>query len=197
MLWWEVPPTPIQEVASDYDVAIVLTGITTTEKPPLDRVYFNKGADRIMHAIQLYKLKKVKKILITGGSGSLLGSDIKEADELKKILLLCEVPEDDILIENQSRNTRENAAFSSVVLKEKFPKGKYLLITSAFHLPRAEACFRKEGIEAHTFSTDFYTYPTRFTPDKLILPSEAAMVKWNILIREILGITAYKILGYI
>lgn len=197
MLLWEIPPTPISEVSSNYDVAIILTGVTTTEKPPHDRTYFNKGADRVMHTVQLYKQKKAKKIMVTGGSGSLLGNEIKEADEIKRILLLCEIPEEDILIENQSRNTRENAAFTAVVLKNKFPEGKFLLITSAFHLRRAHASFKKAGINADSFSTDFYTYPRRFTPDSLFIPTESALSKWTILFKEMLGMTFYKIAGYV
>lgn len=197
MLWWEVPPTPMQAVSSNYDVAIILTGVTSTEKLPLDRVYFQKGADRVMHTVQLYKEKKVKNILITGGSGSLVRNEIKEADQLKKILLLCEIPEEDIWIEDQSRNTYENAAFSAEILNDEFPKGKYLLVTSAFHLRRAQACFQKQGVTTQNFSTDFYTYPTRFTPDSLFIPSEGALAKWSILVKEMVGMLFYKIAGYI
>src|SRR5687768_13835290 len=53
-LWWEVPPTPIAQLEQNYDVGVVLTGITNIEQRPRDRVYFEKGADRIMHALQLY-----------------------------------------------------------------------------------------------------------------------------------------------
>jgi uncharacterized SAM-binding protein YcdF (DUF218 family) len=195
--WWEIPPTPLDMLPSDYDVAIILTGVTSTIKPPHDRVYFNKGADRVMHTVKLYKQNKVKNILVTGGSGSILNDDIKEADEIKRVLLLCDIPEKDIIIENQSRNTRENAAFSAVVLKDKFPNKKYLLVTSAFHLRRAQACFRKEGLEPDIFSTDFYTYPRRFTPDSLIIPTENALTKWSILVRELIGMLFYKIAGYV
>jgi vancomycin permeability regulator SanA len=78
LLLWEIPPTPMSRVGS-YDVAIVLTGITNSTKQPRDRAYFEKGADRITHALQLYKMGKVKKILISGGSGSLNGQQGSEA----------------------------------------------------------------------------------------------------------------------
>ncbi|CAN5269676.1 YdcF family protein [soil metagenome] len=197
LLWWEVPPTPMEAVAPGYDVAIILTGVTSTEKLPLDRVYFQKGADRVMHTVQLYKENKIKNILITGGSGSLIRDEIKEADQIKKILLLCEIPEDDIMVENRSRNTYENAAYSAELLNQEYPNGKYLLVTSAFHLRRAQACFEKQGVNAQSFSTDFYTYPTRFTPDTLLIPTEGALAKWSILIKELVGMLFYRIAGYI
>lgn len=197
LLWWEVPPTAFVAVPDHYDVGIVLTGIANLQKEPNDRVYFDKGADRIIHALDLYKRGKINKILISGGTGSLKRPDLTEANELVKVLQLFDVPEEDIIIEKQSRNTHENALFSAQILKSNYSNGKFLLITSAFHLPRAEACFEKVGIPTDTFSTDFYTHPTLYTIDSIFLPSESALEKWQTFIKEIIGIIAYKIAGYI
>ena len=197
LLQWEVPPTPFSQVADHYDVGIVLTGIANLQIEPRDRVYFNKGADRIIHAIDLYKRGKIKKILITGGTGSLSTPDLTEANELVKVLKLFDVPDSDYIIESSSRNTHENAAFTAEILNERFPNGKFLLITSAFHLRRAKACFDKEGISTDLFSTDFYTHPTTYTPDSWLIPNEKALYKWEIFERELLGIAMYKLAGYI
>lgn len=194
---WEIPPTPFSVIEGHYDVGVVLTGITNMRIEPQDRVYFQKGADRIMHAIELYKRGKIKKILITGGTGSLTRPDLLEADNLARTLQLFGVPEEDMIIENQSRNTYENAKFSADILREKYPDGRFLLITSAFHLRRAKGCFDKQGIETDVFSTDFYTHPVTYTPDSWLIPNENAFKKWVILEREIVGIVMYKLAGYI
>jgi uncharacterized SAM-binding protein YcdF (DUF218 family) len=194
--WWEVPATPIAEIPQTYDVGIVLTGITSIDQQPRDRVYFEKGADRIMHALHLYKIGKVRHILISGGSGNVVGSKESEAEELAQVLLMCGVPERDITIENQSRNTRENAVFSGEVLNRKFPGQSYLLITSAFHMRRAEGCFRKAQVPVTVFSTDFYAKPRKYTPDRLFIPSEGALSKWFVLCHEMLGYLMYRIVGY-
>lgn len=194
---WEIPPTAFAQVKGSYDVGIVLTGIANLQIEPNDRVYFDKGADRIIHALELYKRGKIQKILISGGTGSLDRPDLTEANELVKVLRLYNMPDEDIIVENESRNTYENAILSAGILKEKFPDGRFLLITSAFHLRRAQACFDKSGIETDVFSTDFYTHPTSFTIDSMIIPNEKAFVKWQTLVREILGIFAYKLAGYI
>lgn len=196
-LQWEIPPTPFSAVEDNYDVGIVLTGITNLQVEPKDRVYFQKGADRIIHAIDLYKRGKIKKILITGGTGSLTKPELTEANSLVKVLYLFDVPEEDIIIETQSRNTYENALFTAEILKAQFPEGRFLLITSAFHLRRAKGCFDKQGVVTDIFSTDFYTHPITYTPDSWLIPSENAMRKWVIFEREVLGILMYKLAGYI
>jgi hypothetical protein len=58
--WWEVPVTPIRQLPGSYDVAVILTGVTDTERKPNDRVYFMRGADRVLHPLQLFKVGKVK-----------------------------------------------------------------------------------------------------------------------------------------
>ena len=194
---WEVPPTPMDYPSSGRTVGIVLSGVIKKEKLPHDRVYFSEGADRVTHAIQLYKAGKIQKIVITGGKGSFSASNITEAPQLKEVMIMCEVPEEDIIIEHQSRNTRQNALYTAEILQKQFPNYDYLLITSAFHMRRSVACFKKVGIDARPFSTDFKTadYPPGFTA--YLIPSPNAIFKWHILIKEIMGMTAYKIAGYI
>lgn len=193
--WWEVPPTPLSELPN-YEVGIVLGGITS-DKEPRDRVHVSGAADRILHAIHLYRIGKIDKILISGGSGKILKDSIPEAELLKKILLLSKVPKSDIMIEASSRNTHENASFSAEILNERYVNERYLLITSAFHMRRAEACFKKVGLEVDPFSVDMRGNEFEFTPDELIIPTSAAIGNWEVVIREIVGMLAYKISGYI
>jgi uncharacterized SAM-binding protein YcdF (DUF218 family) len=192
---WEIPATKISEVPQ-YDIGIVLTGIAS-EHEPRDRVYLDKGSDRVLHTLQLYRIGKIRKILITGGSGKLWGDTIAEAAELADIFRLCGVSPADILIEDKSINTRENALFTKKILDERKFNGKALLITSAFHLRRARLCFNKAGLKTDIFSTDFYSHKTVYTPAALLFPSEKALSKWTILFHEILGMIFYKIAGYI
>ncbi len=195
--WWEVPPTPMDLQTSSQTVGIVLTGVVKKEKLPHDRVYFAEGADRVTHAIQLYKAGKIQKIIISGGTGSMTQSPIKEATQLREVFLMCAVPDEDLIIENQSRNTRESAVAVSEIIKKNYPDSEYLLITSAFHMRRSLACFKKVGVPATGFSTDFKTgdYPPQII--YLLVPQPGALNKWHILIREIMGIVAYKMMGYV
>lgn len=194
-LAWEVPPVPVEDVPV-YDAAIVLTGITSDVKSPHDRVYFNKGADRILHTLMLYKKGRFGKIIISGGSGSVRPRQATEAGELRNILLQAGVPDSSIILENKSRNTRENARFTADMLKTKPEMQKLLLVTSAFHMRRAAGCFEKAGLKPDLFPADYYSSDRQATPDAWLLPSEKALADWSRLIHEMVGFITYKVLGY-
>jgi uncharacterized SAM-binding protein YcdF (DUF218 family) len=197
LLYWEVPPTPYEHLEDDYEVGIVLGGVTNLDKSPRDRVYFSKGADRIIHAFQLYKMGKIKKILVTGGSGKLINKEYKEADNLYNFLVLCGVSTDDIILETEARNTYENAKYSSEILKSNYAGKKHLLITSGFHLKRSLLCFRKYNVDVDGFSTDFYTKNRSYGIHEILIPDPSAFNYWQILLHELLGLFSYRIAGYI
>lgn len=197
---WEVSPKLIKDLPKQpYDVGIVLTGVTNSGKKPYDRVHFNKGADRVTQTVQLYKLKKIKKILVTGGTGRLTGVIRQEAPLLKKVLIDCGVDKNDIMIEPNSRNTYENALFSTDTLKKLYPeeKTKYLLITSAFHMRRSVACFKKQGLNVTPYSVDYYTSERKWTPDQWLIPQAGAFFRWKVLLKEWVGYIVYDMTGRI
>ena len=197
MMAWEIEATAFKDINRKYELGIVLTGVTSGLREPDDRVYFQKGADRVTHAVQLYKEGHVKKILISGGSGRLVDIQIREADELKKAFLLMGVPEADLLIENQSRNTYESAVEVKKILSDSIKANDCLLITSAFHMRRSLACFKKAGIPMDTFSTDFYSHPRNFYLDTLLLPQLEGLILWQKIIKEWVGFSAYWAAGYV
>jgi uncharacterized SAM-binding protein YcdF (DUF218 family) len=195
-LLWEPEPIALSKL-QNYDLGIVLTGVTNHDKEPHDRVYFNKGADRVLHTVQLYKMGKLKKILITGGSGRINGEGISEATDMKKVFLLCGVPDSVLILELNSRNTRENALFTKKMIDSLNLKGSKLLITSAFHMPRSKACFDKVGLKTDIFPTDFSGGAISYTPDVWIVPSENAFVGWHVLFHEWIGYLMYLVMGYV
>lgn len=196
MLFWEKPPTPLDKVKK-HDVGIVLTGTSNPYKSPKDRVYIAKGSDRILHALMLYRQGKIKKIIITGGVTTVFGRTLEsEARQLARILRDAKVPEKDIILEEKAKNTYENAKFTAKILKKRFPKQKYILITSAFHLPRAEACFMKQNIKVTPFAVDFYTVDSSESWSfSSLIPDTQALHKWSVLTHEIAGYLIYKLTG--
>ncbi|MHB1921919.1 MAG: YdcF family protein [Chitinophagaceae bacterium] len=194
-LIWEEAPVAISSLGT-HQTAIVLTGITNLDKKSKDQVYFNKGADRLLQTVQLYHDQKISRILISGNSGALHPGNIPEALQLKKVFLFCGIPDSAILIEDKSRNTHENALFSSRLIDSLGIRGPFILVTSAFHMRRAAGCFKKEGIQVQPFPVDYYSVDPRITIKSLIIPSAGALYKWGILIHEWIGLMAYRIMGY-
>jgi uncharacterized SAM-binding protein YcdF (DUF218 family) len=197
MAAWEVDVKPFDEMRH-YKMAIVLTGSTIPGLLPNDRVYFHRGADRVIHTVQLYKKGLIEKILISGGSGAIVTIDEPEADKFKNAMLLMGVPEEDIILENQTRNTGESAIeVGRMIEAMNFRSEDCLLITSAFHMRRSLACYQKAGLALESFSTDFYAHERQFYPDIFLVPQIDAMMKWHKLMKEWVGMVAYKLVGYI
>lgn len=193
-LWWEYEPVQLKEV-KHYDAGILLTGFTSLEKSPHDRVYTNKGADRLLHTVMLYKTGHLNKILVTGGSGSLRQTYASEAEEVKSLLLLSGVPAADIILEDKSHNTYENAQFTKKLLVS-YPELKsFIIITSAFYMRRSTACFKKAGILHAVFPTDFNSADRLFRFESFI-SNESALAGWHNLFHEISGFIIYKLMGY-
>ncbi|HBH21899.1 MAG TPA: hypothetical protein DDY13_00605 [Cytophagales bacterium] len=195
---WEIPAIPISSLPDSCEYAIVLGGTEDTKRNPNDRLFFHKGAERITHALNLYKAGKVKKILFSGGNSDLFEGAYKNNNPVLDFYLMCGVDREDIIIESTARNTYENAKLTSEILRKKGAQGPYILITSAFHMRRSEACFRSAGLEVIPFSADFYA---TIKEDRYnfgaFLPSAIPLVNWEILIKEWIGYLAYDITGKI
>ncbi|MBC7447823.1 MAG: YdcF family protein [Hymenobacteraceae bacterium] len=199
---WEAPLVPVEGIRpGSYDAAVLLTGITAPARPPYDRVFVADGADRLLHTVQLWRRGAFRRIIVSGGSGAGLrrADGRSEAAELRGILRTCGVPDSAIVLEDRSRNTCENATFTAALLRHRptlAPRGRLLLITSAFHLPRAAGCFRRAGLPVAVFPAHFYGQPARLTPDALVVPSAAALLGWDRLLHELVGYLTYRLAGY-
>ena len=93
-----------------YDYGILLGGMVDLESTA-DNIIFSKYNDRLLNTIELFFEKRIKKILISGASGSLT-SELKEAEILKNYLIKIGIPDSCVLAEDSSKNTYENAIFT-------------------------------------------------------------------------------------
>jgi uncharacterized SAM-binding protein YcdF (DUF218 family) len=195
---WEAEAIPMSALRDTFDVGIVLGGYTQGGTYAADRLQLSYAANRIVDAIQLYKRGVVRKLLITGGDGRLLGDAYPESYWVKNYLLDIGVPPEDILFEDQSRNTRENALFSKQLLeKQGFTSVKALLFTSAFHIPRAQACFKKVGLNTQPYPTHFEAQKLSLQPQTWLTPDAKLIKNWEVFLKEWVGYMVYKLQGYI
>lgn len=194
---WEVDARAYNTMRH-YKLGIVLTGAVIPEMRPDDRVYFSKGADRVVHTVQLYKLGLIDRIIISGGSARIIDIEEQEADRFRDVMVLMGVPGSAIIVENQTRNTHESAVeVKSMLGRAGYTAEDCVLITSAFHMRRSLACYRKVGLSIDAFSTDFYAHQSRYYPDAFLIPKIDALIIWHKLVHEWIGITAYWLAGYV
>ena len=189
---WEHETSSIENIQTKYDVGVVLGGMSAFDSKT-NTVNFNKNADRLIYTEKLYRKGIINKILISGGSGILIKNQYKEAFVMRNHLIENGIPDDDIIIENKSRNTKENAFLSAEILKRDFQNKSVLLITSALHMKRAIFCFEKAGIEVASFSTDNTNSNRNFQLEYLLLPNSKSFEKWESIIHEWVGYLVYRI----
>lgn len=133
---------------------------------------------------------------MSGGSGRVFREAMVESIAIKKLLLHAGLPTSAIITEEDSRNTFENARFTRKLLA-KYPKVQsLLLVTSAYHMPRAQGCFQKAGFNPTPFPTDFYHQPRSWLPEDWLLPNEGSLVQWQRLLHEVAGYLVYRFKGY-
>lgn len=188
------------EAKGHYSLAIILGGgMIRANQEDKSRSNVGESADRFLQPVLLYKAGKVDQILITGGNtsiGSLKIDQSNETMQVKKILMALGIPEAKILVENQARNTHENAKFSKRMVDSLKIHGPILLVTSAFHMRRASACFTKEGLRCIPYVVDSKKKDTDLGVLECIVPSEKELYKLSYLLREMFGLLIYRIVGY-
>ena len=112
------------------------------------------GADRIIAAAALTHRYPNARLVFTGGSGNLISGDAREADYAAALFESLGISSERLIMERRSRNTRENAEFSMAIANPK-PGERWLLVTSAFHMPRSVGLFRKVGFAVQPFPVDW------------------------------------------
>ena len=198
---WEYQTIQLQDITKPYEVGIFLSGANYYHKdlPNIKHfIYLTGSGNRLVQSIELYKQGKIKKILLSGGAANIFGDQVSESEQVKLFLIRLGIPEKDIWLENKSRNTYENAAYTKALLEKKgVASQEYLLLTSAFHMTRAKSCFDKVGLSVIPFSVDFKTTTTYEFSIYNFLPTIRSLETWNLLLHEWIGIIGYKIKGYI
>ncbi len=194
---FEAESVSMSGLRDTFDVGIVLGGYTKGGTYAEDRLNFSYAANRLTDAIQLYKRGIVRKLLISGGDGKLMGTSYLESELAKNFALDMGVKPEDLLIEDNSRNTHENAIFSKQVLeKQGITNAKIVVFTSASHIPRAMGCFQKIGLNPYPFPTSFVANRLTAQPETWLLPNPEMIRNWESFIKEWIGSMVYKIQGY-
>ena len=188
---WQIN-TPKIEKGKQYHAGILLGGMSMFDKN--GKGYFNDREDRFMQTLRLYNQGVISKILISGGSGQLFGKEPAEADFLRKEFIANHVPDINIIVENESRSTFENAVFTKHILDSLHLQGPYVLVSSASHLRRATKVFIKKGMAVAAYPAAFEVIDKTYSLEDF-WPNINVMSGWTNLIKEMIGVVVYIVTG--
>ena len=148
------PPLP-QKI----DGIIVLGGAEDAQRSAAwQQIEVNDAAERFFASAMLAKLHPEAKLLFTSGSGDPLDQMVKGASVARQLYVQQGIDMSRVLIESESRNTAENVALSKALVKPK-PGETWVLVTSAFHMPRSMGIFCKAEWPVVAYPVDHRTLP--------------------------------------
>jgi len=151
----------------------------------------NDAAERLTEVAPLLRQQPHLKVLFTGGEGELFGAGPSEAERARQFFAAQGLAPDKLLLESGSRTTFENAVLSRQVPGVDATK-PWLLMTSAYHMPRAMAAFERVGWNVTAYPVDFRsglaTPWTQYSMDQ-------GVKRWRLALHELLGLLAYRLAG--
>lgn len=190
---WELPP---QKLTQSYDIGILLGGYSNSNGYPQDgRHHFNASVNRLTQTLELYQQGKIRNILLTGGSSNIITKGKLESQEVVDFVEDMGIDRKVVIVEPQARNTWENALYSAKIIKAKYPQATCVLITSAWHMRRARACFRKAGLEFDYYCTDYKS--TDLGGWAWLQFEPGVLGDWEGLFKEWVGMLVYAVKGYV
>ncbi|HEX5506958.1 MAG TPA: YdcF family protein [Pseudolabrys sp.] len=151
------------------------------------------SAGRLIAMVKLAREFPSARIIYSGGNASLVPGGPAEADFVGPLLDDFAIPRSRVTLETSSRNTAENAAFSKALAQPK-PGERWLLVTSAMHMPRAIGCFRRVGFSVEAYPVDWRTMKSNVVMPKTLAGGLAGA---DDAIHEWLGLAAYWATGRI
>jgi uncharacterized SAM-binding protein YcdF (DUF218 family) len=178
---------PVQQLTG----VVVLGGSFNSglESKERNEVSLNGSAERLTKALEIYKKNPRLLILFSGFSGELKPQGWSESDMAKKFFLDQGVKLDNLIFENQSRNTFENIKYSKDIINSY--RGTWGLITSAKHMPRSFFTFKRQGLILEPISVDYKTGTSRMFWINFDISS--GLINWNIIFHELIGLAYYKV----
>jgi uncharacterized SAM-binding protein YcdF (DUF218 family) len=186
------PPWDASRGAPD-GIVVLGGGIAPDLSAAHGRPILDRSGDRIVAVAELARQYPNARIVYSGGNANLFGDDsAKEADYALSMLEDLGVAKTRLTAERLSRNTVENAEFVKTVANPK-PGERWLLVTSAFHMPRSIGLFRRAG-----FAVEAYPVDWRASRSKAFSFSPVAingLERTDVAVREWIGLTAYWLTG--
>jgi uncharacterized SAM-binding protein YcdF (DUF218 family) len=194
--WWEDDLIDIPHFNYPTRPIVVLGGYCAMDRAT-GRTRFNQSGDRLMQALMVRQSKSNQKIVLSGGAANIYRTERGEGAVVKEALVKMGIAPQWVFADSVSRNTYENSLETKKLFDKHQWEYKIILSTSAWHMPRAQSCFEKQGFQVIPLATDHLTPTEPLVWSNYIIPSAGTLASWDLLMREWLGLVVYKIKGYI
>lgn len=187
------------------EAIVVLGGAIRPQLPPRPWIEVAEEGDRVLHGARLYLAGKAPLLVLSGGRITWgQGQTRSEAADMAELAEALGVPASDILLEPDSLNTFENAAYTKALLAERGIE-QILLVTSALHMPRSLAIFTKQGFNATPAPTDFHVVRDPLNVDSntwqgrtlSLVPQTENLHYLTCALKEYVGIVIYWLRGWL
>ncbi|MDX9851147.1 MAG: YdcF family protein [Anaerolineaceae bacterium] len=200
--WRYLPP---EQLPSNSTV-VLLGGGTESQQYPRQMTETNGAGDRVLYTAKLYQSGIVERIILSGGNIEWSGSrTTTPAQDMEELLLLMNVPKDVLILQDQSRNTAEDAQFSAEILRKRNIE-EIILVTSTSHMWRSVALFEKQGIKVipapADYSITYESWNSLWKPsfqDLMIglVPNAGNLSDVTYVMKEYLGFAVYRLRGWL
>lgn len=196
---WMITPLENRFARADLETGPPVTGIIVLGgaedarwTPRREIAGLNEAAERFTEGVALALRLPQARLVFSGGSGALIPPELTEADTAERLFTALGIPRSRLTLEDRSRDTYENAVFTKRLLDPK-PGERWLLVTSAWHMPRAIGCFRKAGFSVEAWPVDYRTSgKMSWAPEGAV---QEGLRRMDFITREYVGLVMYFAFG--
>lgn len=159
------------------------------------QLVLNEAGERLVALADLARRHPAARIVFTGGGSTYFRDELSEAVALQRFASTLGVAPDLILFETESRTTAENALLTRRLVTPKSGE-RWLLVTSAFHMPRSVGCFRRAGFEVAAYPVDFRTRGPEDRAKPFAFVSDG-LRRLDLASKEWAGLLGYRLAGHL
>lgn len=198
--WQNIPPKELPNA----EAIVVLGGAIRPQITPRPWVDVMESGDRVLHGAQLYRQGRAPLVIMSGGRIAWKGGGPPESADMAALAQTLGVPPSSILQDPTSLNTYENAVNVRKILQQRGIR-RILLVTSAMHMPRSLAIFKKQGIEAIAAPTDFLVTEQELQEPGVsveavilnLVPEADRIHQTTRALKEYIGLVVYRLRGWL
>jgi uncharacterized SAM-binding protein YcdF (DUF218 family) len=189
-------PQPPVDMAAPYGIVVLGGGVDDMISAARGQTVFGEGGERITETVILAKRFPQARIAYTGGTNSLTGGSSSEALRARDLMAELGIAPDRVTIEDKARNTEENARFTAAIVHPE-PSQRWLIVTSAFHMPRAMGVFEKAGFHPIAYPVSYHTIGQGLADFYPLFDPERNLRLFHLALHEWIGLAAYWATGRI